>query len=96
MAKQLTSLIASEHSPQDGIPGPDREPEPDNIIDLINKARKASAYAQDMQAEVDAARKVARESFDAVYEMLLQVKAENATVIPYRESKLGKLLENAR
>ena len=66
------------------------------IADLIFAARKATQYANDLQAEVDAARSAARNAFDAVYDELAQLKLESKDMDTFRSSKLGKLLESIR
>jgi glutathione S-transferase len=69
---------------------------PPTIADLIQAARKATQYANDLQAEVDAARSAARNAFDAVYDELARLKVESKNMDTFRSSKLGKLLEGIR
>jgi hypothetical protein len=69
---------------------------PPNIAELIQAARKATQYANDLQAEVDAARSAARNAFDSVYDELARLKEESKAMDTFRSSKLGKLLEGIR
>lgn len=98
MAKSDPALRAAieQHEAElvrQGFPASESVP---TIADLIHAARKATEYANSLQAEVDAARSAARNAFDAVYDELAKLKAESKDMDTFRASKLGKLLENIR
>ncbi len=66
------------------------------LADLIQQAHKETDRANELQAEMDAARAKAREAFDAIYSELAQLKISSGHMDTFRTSKLGKLLENIR
>lgn len=89
MAKQLTAVLNEISTDVTSTDSP-------TIGDMLHAARKATQYANDLQAEVDAARSAARNAFDAVYDELSRLKAESKDMDTFRSSKLGKLLEGIR